>query len=201
MIEKFQNQGSGWQFDQVEYFDININPFESLSGSSYIPLPAKLASKTAMINVKNEKDNKCFKWAVTSAVFPIKVHPERLNDNVRENSKHFDWTGIEFPVSLKQIDQFEKQNPYAIIVYGYEGDKVYPLRISKKQATVINLLFISNDKTILYCWIKNMSRLLKTQSSNHHSARVFSVIDVLTHSSQRPLLKNILNTAAKTKQS
>ena len=83
LIENFQNQGSGWQFDQVEYFDINIDPFEPLSGSSYIPLPEKLASNKAIINVKNEKDNECFKWAVTSAVFPIKFHPERLNDNMR----------------------------------------------------------------------------------------------------------------------
>lgn len=36
LIEQFQNQGSGWQFDQVEYFDINIDPFEPLSGSLYI---------------------------------------------------------------------------------------------------------------------------------------------------------------------
>ncbi|EDO34875.1 predicted protein [Nematostella vectensis] len=32
LVELFQKQGSGWQFDQVEYFDINIDPFEPLSG-------------------------------------------------------------------------------------------------------------------------------------------------------------------------
>ncbi|EDO44031.1 predicted protein [Nematostella vectensis] len=63
LVELFQKQGSGWQFDQVEYFDINIDPFEPLSGSSYIPLPPKLASKKAIINVKNENDHECFKWA------------------------------------------------------------------------------------------------------------------------------------------
>ena len=69
-VEKFQNQGSGWVFSQVEYFDINIDPFEPISGSSYIELPPKLAKKKAIINVKNENDQECFKWAVTSAVFP-----------------------------------------------------------------------------------------------------------------------------------
>ncbi|EDO27575.1 predicted protein, partial [Nematostella vectensis] len=39
LVEQFQKQSSGWQFDQVEYFDINIDPLEPLSGSSYIPLP------------------------------------------------------------------------------------------------------------------------------------------------------------------
>ncbi|EDO44190.1 predicted protein [Nematostella vectensis] len=47
LAEQFQKKGSGWQFDQVEYFDINIDPLEPLSGSSYIPLPSKLATKHA----------------------------------------------------------------------------------------------------------------------------------------------------------
>ena len=60
LIEKyqqFQNQGSGWQFDNVENFDINIDPFKLLSGSSYIPLSKVLGSKKVVVNVKNEKDN------------------------------------------------------------------------------------------------------------------------------------------------
>ncbi|MCG8374780.1 MAG: DNA polymerase, partial [Balneolales bacterium] len=155
----------------MEYFDINIDPFEPLSGSSYISLPSKLASKQAIINVKNEKDHECFKWAVTSAVFPKKKDPQRLNKQMREDSENFDWSGIEFPVSLKQIDKFEKQNPYAINVFGYECD-VYPLKISKKhEAHVINLLLISNDETNHYCWIKNMIRLVSTQIDKFHHTR------------------------------
>ena len=81
---------------------------------------------------------------------------------------------MEFPVSLKKnIDKFENQNTYAINVYGYEGDKVYPLRISNKQANMINLLLISDDKTNHYCWIKNMSRLLSSEINNNKSTRVF----------------------------
>ena len=30
-LEQFQNNGSGWQFDQVEYFDIHIDPYKPLS--------------------------------------------------------------------------------------------------------------------------------------------------------------------------
>ena len=131
-IQNFQNRGSGWQFDRVEHLDININPYNPLSASSYIKLPKKLYEKNAIINVKNENDHECFKWAVTSAVFPAKEHGERLSKQMRKDSEKFDWTGIEFPVSLKQIDKFENNNPYAINVLGYEG-VVYPLRISKKK--------------------------------------------------------------------
>ena len=86
-IDKFQNKGSGWQFEQVVSFDININPYRPLSGSSYIKTPKELAGKHAIINVKNEMDNECLKWAVTSAVFPRKKDPQRLNSEMRENSK------------------------------------------------------------------------------------------------------------------
>ena len=172
LIQNF-DRGSGWQFDRVEHLDININPFNPLSASSYIPLPKKLAEKNAIINVKNEKDNECFKWAVTSAVFPAKEHGERLSKRMREDSEKFDWSGIEFPVSLKQIDKFEKQNSYAINVFGYEKvdckKVVYPLRISKKNCEqVINLLLIANEETNHFCWIKNMSRLISKQKSNHN---------------------------------
>ena len=178
LIQNFHNRGSGWQFDRVEHLDININPFNPLSASSYILLPRSLYKKKAIINVQNENDNECFKWAVTSAVFPKKKNAERLSKQMRKDSEKFDWTGIEFPVSLKQIDKFEKHNNYAINVFGYE-DVVYPLRISKKNENscehpceqnceqVINLLLIANEETNHYCWIKNMSRLLSSEINNH----------------------------------
>ena len=171
-IQNFHNRGSGWQFDRVEHLDININPYNPLSASSYIKLPYNLDEKKAIINVKNEKDNECFKWAITSAVFPKDKNAERLSKRMRKNSEKFDWTGIEFPVSLKQIDRFEKQNNYAINVFGYEY-VVYPLRISKKNDQVINLLLIANEETNHYCWIKNMSRLLSKQVSDHNGKRHF----------------------------
>ena len=118
LSQQFQNQGSGWQFSKIESLDINIDPFEPLSGSSYIPLPKKIADKNAIINVKNENDNECFEWAVTSAIYTAKNHLERLNKKMRINSEKFNWKGIEFPVSLKQIVKFEKQkNSLSLLMY------------------------------------------------------------------------------------
>ena len=172
LISVYQKKGSGWKFEVIKRLDININPFNHLSASSFIPLPTALSTKKAIINVKNEHDNECFKWAVTSAVFPRK-NPQVLTETVRENAKTFDWTGIRFPVSLKQIDTFERQNNYAINVYGFEGE-VYPLRISRKQSEeTIDLLLLSNDEGSHYCWIKSMSRLLSSQVSGKQHAREF----------------------------
>ncbi|XP_020608918.1 uncharacterized protein LOC110047502 [Orbicella faveolata] len=174
-LEEFKRLKSGWIFNSVEDLYININPYNPLSASSYIPLPCTLPGKKAIINVKNMDDNECFKWAVTSAVFPREKNAGRLNKRMREDSEKFDWAGIEFPASYKKdIDKFEKQNDYAINVIGYEEGFFYPLRVSKRSnKMVINLLFISNKETNHYCWIKNMSRLMTSKVSNHNGTRHF----------------------------
>ena len=56
-VQQFQNNGSGWVFENTNSFDINIDPFEPLSGSSYICLPKKLEDKKAVINVRSENDH------------------------------------------------------------------------------------------------------------------------------------------------
>ena len=172
-VQKFQNEGSGWVFENIESFDINIDPFEPLSGSSYICLPKKLEDKKAVINFRNENDHECFKWAITSAIYQREKHSQRLNKKMRNNSQNFNWDGTDFPVSLKQMDNFERQNNYAINVFGYEDSKVYPLQISKKDSQVIDLLLITDETMNHYCWIKNKSRLFSGQVSKHGHAVYF----------------------------
>ena len=172
-VQQFQNEGSGWVFENIESFDINIDPFEPLSGSSYISLPENLEDKKAIINVRNENDHECFKWAITSAIYQREKDPQRLNKKMRNNSQNFNRDGIDFAVSIKQIDKFERQNNYAINVFGYEDSKVYPLRLSKKDSQVVDLLLITADPTNHYCWIKNKSRLFSGQVSKHGHARFF----------------------------
>ena len=171
LVQRYENERSGWVFDHIVDLRIHINPFQLFSGSSYIPLPPKLAAKKAIINVKNEEDQECFKWAVTSAVFPNKDHPYRLNKEMRENSEKFDWSGIEFPVSAlatNQVDKFENQNNYGINILGYENGELTLIRRSSKLGIPkINLLLISNDETNHYCWIKNMSRLVEYNKKGH----------------------------------
>ena len=61
----------GYVIIYIVSFDIGIVPYEPVKGSSYIPLPSFMASKKAVINVKNLHDYKCFLYAVTSAVYPV----------------------------------------------------------------------------------------------------------------------------------
>ena len=70
-----------------------------------------MKSKKAVINPQN-KDEECFKWAVTEALHyeEIKDHRQRIS-LPRPYENQYNWKGLEFPVSIKRIDKFEKNNP------------------------------------------------------------------------------------------
>ena len=55
----FQKEGSGWVLDEILHLDLSIAQYTPVKGSSYIPLPTKLKTKKAIINIKNS-DSKCF---------------------------------------------------------------------------------------------------------------------------------------------
>ena len=177
MLEKiatFQHRGSGWQFDQVVSLDINISPFKLVTGSRYIPTPKKIGYRRAIVNFQNRFDHECFKWAVTSAVYPQKDHTERLSKELRENSEKFDWTDIDFPTPLKQIERFEKQNlDYVIIVYGYDEDFDILKACDNPDGKMIHLLLLRNEETEHYAWIKDFNRLMTSEVTNHKCAHEF----------------------------
>ena len=90
-------------FEEVLYMDINIHQLNLTRGSSYLPLPEWLARKKAIINPKNEYQE-CFKWAVIVALEfqNIESHPERISNLIKFSNK-YDWSGLGFPVSFKDI--------------------------------------------------------------------------------------------------
>ena len=76
--------------------------------------------------------------------------------------------GIEYPVSLKDLNKFEKQNPsISITVLGYEGKIVYPLRNSDNTDRDHNiiLMLIEEGGVKHYCLVKSISRLLSSQAT------------------------------------
>ena len=84
----------------------------------------------------------------------------RTDKELRETSITFNWKGLKFPVKLSDINKFEKHNSTnSVNVFGYEIC-FYPLRISYKRESTVNLLLISDDTKQHYCWIKDISKLL-----------------------------------------
>ena len=101
-----------------------------MRGETCFPLHKDLTAKKGFININN-KDNKCFLWSVLRALNPKHIHPERVDKDLRQKENVLNIKGIEYPVSLKDLDKFEKQkSTISITVLGYEGKNVYPLRNS-----------------------------------------------------------------------
>ena len=174
-IQNFNQRGSNWRFQRVLSLDVHFTDFQSLRGSTFLPLPRKIATKKAVINMKND-DDQCFKWSVVRALNPVEKNSERITNELKEQSERLDWSGLKFPVKLDQIVIFEKLNPQiSINVFGFEGD-VYPLRLSKSKS---DLLLISDGEK-QHCLIKSLSRLLSSQMSKHDHANSFC-LNCLNH--------------------
>ena len=181
-IQNFNQRGSNWRFQRVLSLDIHFTDFQPLRGSTFLPLPSKIKTKKAVINMKNDDDDQCFKWSVVRALNPVDVHPERVSKELKDQSERLDWSGLKFPVKLDQIVIFEKFNPQiSINVFGFEG-VVYPLRLSKRseREQTINLLLISDGEKQHYCLIKSLSRLLSSQVSGHKESNSFC-LNCLNH--------------------
>ena len=171
LINGSSGGGSGWVFYKIIKLELHTVSYRPLRGNIWILLFKELADKKAIINMKN-KDNKCFIWCVQRALNPTNNHPERVDKELMEKENTLNMEGIEYPVSLEDIDRFEKQNPdISITVLSFnEKDKVHPLRVSEhvyNRKVNIILLLIERDGVKHYCLVKNSSRLLSKQTSAH----------------------------------
>ena len=172
-VQKVEHaEGSGWVFVEVENLTLHTDIWDPLKGSSYIDLPKELKNKNAIINMKNE-DNKCFLWCVLRALNPKDEHPERIDKDLKSKEHTLNMEGIAYPVVLKDIKRFEKQNPdISISILGYsKEDKIYPLseytkRKDERKYNIV-LLLIKNGENSHYCLVKNLSGLLKSQINKH----------------------------------
>ena len=65
-----------------------------------------------------------FLWCVLRALNPKEHNTQRKDKELMSKENTLNMEGIEYPVSLKDLNKFEKQNPnISITVYGYERKK------------------------------------------------------------------------------
>jgi len=100
-IQSWSERGLGWVVEKINTAYVNVAKYEPLRGGTYLPLPANLAKKKAIINVQN-KDNECLKRALRAALFPVGKDAQRpskypVNDGIN-------YKGINFPTPVKQKD-------------------------------------------------------------------------------------------------
>ena len=81
-----------------------------------------------VVNVKN-RDQLCFKYAVQAGLYKPSdpQHSTRVSSysytETREDAP--DFSMLKYPVTLRNIEQFEKKNDISVNVYGIEGMFAY----------------------------------------------------------------------------
>ena len=155
---------SRFVFDEFLYLDTNFHQLNLMRSSSYLPLPDWLARKKVIVNPHND-DEECFKRSVIAAENVGMKDPQRVS-NLRKFMDNYDWSGLEFPVSIKDIGTFETRNNISVNVLAVEGRDVYIHRKGQRVGREINLMMVSKDGIKHYTAIKSLSRLLSSKNSN-----------------------------------
>ena len=187
-IAQWISEGSGWTIQSIENHYINIVNYNPLKGSSYIELPQELRnSAKGLINMKN-KDNECFRWCHIRHLNPQNKDPQRIKKTDKQFIEKLDYSSIEFPVTVKQINKIEKQNNICINLFGYEEKQKCPIYISKKKyQDHMELLLITEGENKHYVLIKDFNKFMFNQTKHEHRKyfcmyclQCFSREDVLT---------------------
>ena len=138
-IENTNEGASDWEFIHGIKLWINTAKYSPNSGKCGGVKPDWIASKS-LITVKN-KDNRCFLWAVLSCLYHDTIENNhgrwshykkylpfiKFKDNKEwcgdDSKKILDFTGINFPVSVKSYKLFTKLNNININVTYIEDDR------------------------------------------------------------------------------
>ena len=163
---------SRFVFDEFLYLDVNFHQLNLMRGSSYLPLQDWLVSKKAIVNPHNDNEE-CFKWLVITTENVGMKDPQRVS-NLRKFTDNYDWSGLEFPVSIKDIGKFETRNNVSVNVLAVQGKDIYiDIQGRKMMGREINLLLISEDGMNHYTAIKSLSRLLKSSNTKRKCKQHF----------------------------
>ena len=186
-IGSWISEGSGWTIESVDNHYLNIVKYQPIRGSSYVQLPEELRnSAKGLINLKN-KDDECLRWCHIRHLNPQEKYPQRIKKSDKEYVDKLNYSGIEFPVTIKQINKIEKQNNIRINVFGYEEKQPFPIYVSKeKSENQMNLLLITKDENKHYVLIKDFNKFMY-QQTKHKERKHFCMHCLQCFSSERVL--------------
>lgn len=126
----------------------------------------------------------CIQLSLIFGLHHHQCHRERYTHYLPYINR-LDLSGITFPMQLKQITKFERQNQLHINVYGYDEPEdmnedsvgiIYPIRISTVEndnvppERCIDLLLLTEEEISHYCLITNLQALVRP--GNTHAGRV-----------------------------
>ena len=99
-------------------------------------------------------------------------NPERVS-KLKRFETDFDWSGVRFPVSFRDIKGFESRNQISINILVIEDRQVYICRKGGNYERIANLMLITENNRKHYVAIKSLSRLLFSQNTKHNGKEYF----------------------------
>ena len=144
-------KGSDYISNHVNSLEYHFHKVSLGRGSSYIPSPNWLLHKKAKINPYNYADDRCFLYAIITALNSQNIdhHPERIS-KLGQFVNNYNWDNICFPAGHKDYSAFEKNNSDIAINILYVPHKTQEIRqcyISKHNKTrniLANVLMITD---------------------------------------------------------
>jgi len=166
--------------------------FRPLGAGSFVSTPQWIENKQAVVNIRNQRDDKCFVRSVLAHLYPSKQKANRVT-NYKQYEHTLNLTDLTFPLPVKQIQKFESLNPtIAVHCLACDWDSrsfsiVYlSHEVHKREHTIILLLLDDprDAQRLNYVYVKNLSALISDRDNVHHKRHVcLSCLQVFTSAS------------------
>ena len=145
----------------MERFEIKTAKCATVVAGSYIKTPPILQKlKRSLFSIVIKKDNFCFLYCVTEALFSFVSRTFRPKTHL-ENVHKLYFNAKQMPMPLSGIRSFEVRNRCSINVYQLDGRKLINIYSNKNnsQRRKVNLLRLVDRKRSHYCLIKTFQTL------------------------------------------
>ena len=178
-VQTLTVRSSNWNVERISKFAISVIPYDPISAGTPFQLPSLLLKKKCVVSVDNGDDGKCFLWAICAEMNPLYRHSSKRQRNKAKSTasytnemKKLQTYGLKFPMTIKQIPKFLRQNPkFSINVIGCEqfdshkicpvtGEPIsklelYPLYVCKEvKEKHIDLILVDYKDKTHYCLLK-----------------------------------------------
>lgn len=157
----FNSSGSGWIIDSILQIFLRTYQYHGFEGrgTQHNGLPPYIKLKKACISIPCT-DNKCFIYSILAHLIKCK-NPQKVSHYTKDKPcwKRINTKGLQYPVNIKQIPRFEKNNKSISINVLTYHKTFFPLYTSQNTSFAtehINLLLYRKH----FYLIKNLSRLL-----------------------------------------
>jgi len=105
-VEGFTRRGSGYVLARIDELSASFVKFRPLGAGSFVSTPQWIVNKHAVVNIRNQGDDKCFVWSILAHLYPAKTRPDRLTNYIKYEHT-LNLTDLTFPLTVKQIAKFE----------------------------------------------------------------------------------------------